>query len=401
VHDHLRVSGAPHLLWAHNASAASGLAVTSRVEVTDELRRLGWQVTLVLEGPAGQGHVRGVEVFCIPKPQVYALGYCLFHLRLLRLLWRMCDTVDIILFHQMSAPWVLLMRLARPLQGGSRPMLVMDTRDVNMLAGDLKNRLRVLFYSAAHVLANRWADGQTAITARMADWVGIPPGKLWGTWPSGADVGRFASAQTTRRWPLDGEPIHLMYVGALLAERNLLPLCRAVEEANSAGMELNLTVVGDGPARGELEEFARERGRRIDVLPAIPHEQISGLLARAHVGVTSLARPEEKKYQASSPIKLFEYMASGLPILATRNLCYIDVVGRRGVAFWAEDVSVDGLLNALRTIWSTRGSLQEMGRESADLAREWTWLESARKLSRGLERGLCRDAALLPPVLRP
>jgi glycosyltransferase involved in cell wall biosynthesis len=274
----------------------------------------------------------------------------------------------------------------------------MDTRDVNMLAGDWRNRLRVLFYRVAHALANRWADGQTAITERMADWVGVPPQQLWGIWPSGANLDRFAKAQRDRLWPANGEPIHLVYVGALLAERNLLPLCHAIQAASGAGMELILTVVGDGPARGELEEFAQGGQAKIRVLPVVPHEQIPEVLAQAHVGVASLASPDEQKYQASSPIKLFEYMASGLPILATRNPCYVDVLGKGKIAFWTDDASVEGLMAALGTIWGARSSLRRMGLESAFLAREWSWRASARKLSRGLKKGLHRDAGDLSPA---
>lgn len=383
----LMPSDKPYVVWLDIHSATDSLCVTGRLETTRELRRLGWQVTLVLEGLAGQRQVRGVEVLCIPKPRHYLLGYCLFHLRFLRLLAREWVTVDAVLFPPVSAPWLLSLRCVRRLKH-RRPLLVMDTRDLEPPGGNWKNRLRMLFTRFSCRLANRWADGQTAITQGMANLIHIPPGQLWGTWPSGVNLAQFAPARTARRWPVAGEPTHLIYVGSLHHVRNLLPLCQAVEKANAEGMKFILSLVGDGAARADLEMFALETGGRIRVIPPIPHDQIPGILAQAHVGVTSLFFPDRELFQASSPIKLFEYMAAGLPILATRMACHTDVVGNGEYAFWVEQPDVPGLCTALRLAWDAQTSLSKMGDQAATAASAWTWCESAKKLKAALEFGL-------------
>lgn len=381
-------SGRPHLIWVYNAPVAATLAATSRLAVTDGLRKVGWRVTLVAEGAGGQRSVRGIEVLCIPKPGVYLLGYCLFHLRLFALLAQEWSNTDVVLFHQMSAPCLLPLRLIRRLIGGRGPLLVMDTRDVNARPHNMRDRLRAAYYDFAHGLARNWADGQTAITQRMADWKQIPADQLWGTWPSGVDVDSFVPACATRQWPSDGEPIHMVYAGALLPERNLVPLCLAVHEANARRMAFILEVVGDGPHRLALEQVARHTGGYVSVVPAVPHHQIPALLAEAHVGVVSLARPDDEKFRVSSPIKLFEYMAAGLPILATRNDCYTDVEDSGGFAFWAESPSLEGLLAALCNVWRDREALKVMGSRAAAAAHGWTWSESTLRLDRSLRCGL-------------
>lgn len=381
------LSSATHLLWVYNASPSAALGVTTRLEVTRELRRLGWRVTLVLEGRGGRQVVEGVEVLCIPKPQTYFLGYCIFHLRVLRFLVRQWTTIDVVLFHQMSAPWLLPLRVGRGVTGRRRPLLVMDTRDLNPIDGGLKVRFRVMFYNLVHRLANRWADGQTAITKRMAELVRIPPHQLWGTWPSGVNLERFAQARVARKWPASKEPICLIYVGNLLSERNLLQLCRAVERANAEGMKFLFSVVGDGPERSILERFSSGQERGVSVLPPVPHSSIPEVLAQAHVGVTSLPRPEERKYEVSSPVKLFEYMGAGLPVLCTPNNCHTEVIGNGSYAFWAEGVSEEVLLGALRRVWESRPSLRELGEEASKEAESWTWQEAARKLKIAVERG--------------
>ena len=379
----------PHLVWVYGESLTDKLDVATWLETSSELCKSGWRVTLVAAGPAGHLCVRGVEVRCIPKPQVYLLRQVVFHIRLLRFLAQEWATTDVILFHQMSAPWLLPLRFVRRLTGRQRPLLVMDTRTVQMVPMSVatwKDRLRAAFYELMNRLANRWADGQTAITQRMAELVRIPSQQLWGTWPSGVNPEQFAPAQLARRWPLLGEPIHLVYVGVLNHERNLLTLSKAVEKANAKGMAFTLSLIGEGTERLDLEEFALRTAGRIRVLPPVPHDHVPRLLAKAHVGV--LPFPDSEDFQASSPIKLFEYVASGLPILATRIVCHTDVIDNGKYTFWAEQADVSRLLAALRLIWQNQDSLSEMGSQAAPAAQAWTWHESAKKLKMSLEYGL-------------
>jgi len=376
----------PHVVWACPGALAHALDAATWLDTARELRQLGWRVTLTAAGQDDQRCVRGVEVLCIPRPNVYFLRQLLFHGRLLRLILRQWRTVDVILFHQMSAPWLLPLRLLRSLMRRQRPLLVMDIRSLHMPSKQaFKDKLRGVFQGLMGKVAQSWVDGCLVITQRMAEAVGVPAKKLWGTWPSGVNVEQFASAQTIRCWPLPGEPIHLVYIGALHYERNLLTLSQAVELANAEGMAFRLTLMGEGTARQELENFAATSAGRIRVLRPVPHDQIPEVLARAHVGV--LPFPDEEKFRVSSPIKLFEYMAAGLPILATRIVCHTDVVGSGEYAFWAKDSAEPSLVDALRLIWQSENSLSDMGKHAAISAKDWTWTASAMKLKQALEFG--------------
>jgi glycosyltransferase involved in cell wall biosynthesis len=247
---------------------------------------------------------------------------------------------------------ILPLRLVRSLTGKLLPALVMDTRSLPMPSSHKqtwKDKVRKGAYIIENQLGNRCADGRLAITQRMAEAVRIPTEKLWGTWPSGADVEHFALARKDRRWPLPNASIHLIHHGSLHRERNLMTLCRVVVRANAEGMSFNLSLVGDGRERAELEDFATQTNGQVRVVSPVPYEQIPEVLARAHIGV--LPFPDEEKFRVSSPIKLFEYMAAGLPILATRIVCHTDVVGPGNYAFWAQDAGEQGLLNALRLVW--------------------------------------------------
>jgi glycosyltransferase involved in cell wall biosynthesis len=219
----------------------------------------------------------------------------------------------------------------------------------------------------------------------MAKAVSVPEEKLWGVWPSGVDLEQFAPGQVARRWPLTSEPVHLIYVGLLNHERNLMALCQAVEDAHTEGMAFTLSLVGKGTEQEALQEFARQTETRVRVLAPVPHKEIPQLLAQAHIGV--LPFPDGEEFQVSSPVKLFEYMASGLPVLATRIACHTDVLADGDYTFWAEEAGSEGLLAALRLAWDARATLPQMGCRSAGAAQAWTWQESAGKLRDAMEHG--------------
>ncbi len=384
-----RVSGSRRLVWAYHGPLAGKLDAATWLETTREVQKLSWRVSLIAIGPNGQHTVDGVDVLGVDVPDLYLIRHVFFHARLVSHILRNWQQTDIVLFHPRSALWLLPLRFLRQLRRNKGPLLLMDTRDLDPAGGHgMKHLLRRAHGALVRYLAGQWADGQTAITERMARLVRIPDNRLWGTWPSGVDLEHFAAAQGLRKWPGDTEPVQLVYTGALTSQRNLLAMCQAVESANAEGMKFRLFLYGEGPVRAELESFSLSSAGRIGVFSAIPHDQIPCVLAEAHVGVSSLFSPNEELFQASSPIKLFEYMAAGLPILAVRMPCHTDVINDAPCVFWAEDPTVEGLAAALRALWSSRSSLPRAGRAAAQLAQNYTWAASARKFAQALEYGL-------------
>ncbi|MGD8457112.1 MAG: glycosyltransferase family 4 protein [Anaerolineales bacterium] len=379
----------PHIVWVYTASLEKVLDAATWLKPVEELRKSGKRMTLLAVGKRGIRKIRGVEVLCFPRPEIYFLRHIIYQAQALWFLLKNLADIDVILFHEFSSPFILLLKPIRLLTGKRRPLFVMDTRSLPMQPEDsssLKVKVRRKAHLFMHDLGNRYADGRLAITQRMAEAVHIPEKKLWGTWPSGVDIDHFKASRASRRFPTIDESIHLIYHGYMGYERNLMKLCQAVIRANSEGMRFELSLVGDGPERRELKSFARTSGEVIKVIPSIPNNEIPKVLAQSHVGV--LPFPDEEKFRASSPIKLFEYMAAGMPILVTRIACHTDVVGNGGYAIWAEDASVQGLLDALQTAWQSRDAFAEMGKQAAIAAEDWSWKASAGKLMKALEIGL-------------
>lgn len=376
------------MIWVVPASLQPTLHSNAFNEPARELGRLGWEVSLLAQGNAGDIVAGGFSVRYLPMPRVYLLGQMIYHLYVCADVVRHWKVADVVFFHQESALWMWLLRPLRWIIPGCFPLLIMDTRTVEMSVATPKARLRDFYRRLMNLLANHLADGQTAITGRLAEAVGISPAQLLGIWPSGANRELFSQAIGMRRWPVESEPLPLMYIGTLTRERNVLAFCRAVVAACERGMNFTLTIIGSGDERPELEAFAEGSGGRVRVLAPVPHDQVPKALAQACVGV--LPFPDEEKFRISSPIKLMEYLAAGMPILATRIVCHTDVVGDLPIAVWADGSDEAAFLRALEHCWNLRDRLPAMGQAASEAAVDWTWAASARKISDALRLALGR-----------
>ena len=382
-----------HLVWVYAVPIFSALDSATWLQTTQTLRDLGWQVTLIAKGPTGQHIVNNVEVNCVATTDKYFFSQLLFHLRVLGMILRHWCSTDVVLFHQISVPWLLPAKWLRLALWGRGPRFVMDTRDLNVAEHNLRNRLRTMYFRFTHAIANRFADGQTAITHRMAELVRIPHRQRWGMWPSGVTLDHYLHASAMRQWPEANGTIHLIYIGKLHHGRNLLPLCQAVEAANLQTAQPNvfcITLVGSGSEQSRLEAFAQTTAGRVRVLSSVSHDQIPELLTQAHIGVTSLPTPGDRHFEVSSPIKLFEYMAAGLPIFSTKNVCHTDVVGSGAYAFWADDATVLELIVPLLHIEAAKTQLCQLGKAAKMAASAWTWQAAGQQLDQALRTGLGR-----------
>ena len=378
------------ILWIAGSDLSIELDAATWLETTRVLMNLGWDVTLISEGADGWQLINDMRVYCISRPSFYFIGSMLLHLRLLRYVIQNRENTDILLFHQMAANWLFLLQLISRLIGWKMPVVVMDTRDIPRYGSGLKYWLRETYFKLTHVIANSLAMGQTAITQNMAEFIKIPQKKLLGTWPSGVHIEQFKPARFGRKWPQSDEPVHLIYIGSLLFDRKLLPLCRAVMRANENVKSFKLTLLGNGPERDVLKEFANHSKGSVIVRDPVPYDEVPSFLELAHIGVTSLPASDDRKFETSSPIKLFEYMAAGLPLLTTRNSSHTSVVKQGNYAFWADDGNEKAMVEVLKQIWQGRRHLSDMGAKAAMASTDWSWQASGRKLSGALRTCLLK-----------
>ncbi len=196
--------------------------------------------------------------------------------------------------------------------------------------------------------------------------------------------------ETVAKAPARREPVPvLVYVGHLAPWCGIDVVLEALVAVRSAVPGTRCVVAGDGPEvyRRRLEA-AIERlglGECVDFLGAVPHEQALELLRAGGVGLATFRPSELRRY--AFPLKVLEYMAHGLPTLATADSETAAVLARHdcGVSVACDPEAVAGALvdllrdreryrrlsaNALAAAASYRWD-QLMEREYQILARAW------------------------------
>ena len=118
-----------------------------------------------------------------------------------------------------------------------------------------------------------------------------------------------------REMDRDGVPdsLHVLTVSRLVLGKGLTFLLEAVAQLRDRGLEVSLTVVGDGPERPALEDQARRLRieDRVRLLGAIGQDEIRESYAVAD----AFCLPS---FAEGVPVVLMEAMAMQLPVVATR-----------------------------------------------------------------------------------
>ncbi len=377
----------PTLIWIADNDLSQSLHAATWLETTKTLREYGWTVHLVSHNETeGERAVRGTAVRFFSKPNIFMIQQMVYHLKILRWILRSKDQQHVILFHGISGVWVLLFRVYSRLFSRKQFRFVLDTRTLPMepeATLTVRAKLRRLYLNVVDRKGHHWFDGRMVITPAMAEVLKIPEEKVWAIWPSGVKPDFFASCSQDRFYPKDDEPIKLIYIGCMHVERNLMAMSRAVVKANRQKRRFQLILVGDGNQFDELAAFANDHPEDIQVYGAVPQKEVPIWLSKSHVGI--LPFPDEEKFRVSSPIKLFEYMAAGMPILATKIRCHTDVIDTAAeYVFWANGSEEDALLSTLEAVADRKIDLESMGGHALVNLQHWSWEASARKIDTGL-----------------
>jgi glycosyltransferase involved in cell wall biosynthesis len=106
----------------------------------------------------------------------------------------------------------------------------------------------------------------------------------------------------------------VLYLGGLMAGRGLEQLVDAIGMTRSA----ELVLLGDGPLASNLLRRAAASGAadRVHLLAPVAPEEVTAYAASADIGVSPIV-PSSLNYRYSLPNKLFQYMAAGIPVIAS------------------------------------------------------------------------------------
>ena len=242
----------------------------------------------------------------------------------------------------------------------------------------------------------RWRERQV----HAADLIVSPSARILPEWVPhdrvleiewGADTVRFNPlASGDVAWHRPPEGMTAVFAGAFRAWHGAAQLVEAVRLLRARGVhDVQAVLIGDGPERAAVQAASRGLDQVV-FTGTLAHERMPTALAAADVGVAPFDVQRHPPLQLGfywSPLKIFEYMASGLPVVAPAvpRLQSLVTHGTEGVLYDpATPVALAEALASLRDP-DRRRRLGIAARARAE--REYSWRAHCAKLDAAF-RGL-------------
>lgn len=252
------------------------------------------------------------------------------------------------------------------------PLIEEQARYRRLTAPDFAQRIAEQAFEGADVIC--------AVSSQVANYLEYFPaanGRVHVV-PNGVDPARFEQRDDSLQpgdFGDDSRTFTVGFVGSLKPWHGVSALVEAFAALHRAHPETRLLIVGDGPERENILTQLSDAGD--DVLAAscltgaIPSQDVPRYLSQMDVGVAPYPAMPDFYF---SPMKIFEYMAAGLPVVCSRVGDLTTLLrGGSDVIFYAPDdaVQLAEVLARLREDLPLRRRLGEAARET--VLQHHTW----------------------------
>jgi len=189
--------------------------------------------------------------------------------------------------------------------------------------------------------------------------------------PNAANLERFSGA--TPNVPRTEEEFVVGFIGELLPWQGLPTLIAAFQLLADALPHARLVIAGEGSDREALERdiAARSLTQQVQLLGGVPPSAIPGVLASFDVAVAPF--PQLAGFYGS-PLKMYEYMAAGLAIVASRIGQVQEVLKHDRTALLVEPGDRQALAETLYELEQAPERRQQLGAAArSQLQADHTW----------------------------
>lgn len=211
------------------------------------------------------------------------------------------------------------------------------------------------------------ASATVCVSDLVRDWVRAhtTAGRVH-TVPNGVSTSRIRPAAEAV-----GDPV-VTFVGTLKPWHGVDVLVDALARAR---VPWRLRVIGDGPQCEALTEQARALGVEVDFRGAVAPAEIPDHLAGSAIGVAPYPATAAETDQYFSPLKIYEYLAAGLPVVASR-VGQVPAIVRDGLTGLlvapSDPDALAAALDALARDEVTRRAMGHAARAEAEAHHSWT-----------------------------
>jgi glycosyltransferase involved in cell wall biosynthesis len=167
----------------------------------------------------------------------------------------------------------------------------------------------------------------------------------------------------------------ICYIGSISQTRGILPIV-----ASCAISKVYLELAGMFSGDITLDDLkAQSGGKYINYLGVLNRSEIADLLQRVKIGmVTLLPTPS---YLESLPIKMFEYMLAGIPVIASDFPLWQEIITKYGCGILVEPTDASQIADAINWLLANQAMASQMGVNGRKAVLEYfNWEQEQQKL---------------------
>lgn len=204
--------------------------------------------------------------------------------------------------------------------------------------------------------------------------------------PNGVDIEVFhpgVDGSAVRSKHGFGQKTVVGFIGSFGAWHGVDILAQAIEPTVAHDANIHFLLIGDGALRGYVEKIIREKRLEqfVTLTGTIPHEESPRYLAACDILVSPHVPNADGTRFFGSPTKLFEYMAMGKPIIASRLEQIGDILEHGISAVLAEPGDVSELSEAIARLANDKKMCESLGAHARRVVTEnHTWRHNARRI---------------------
>ena len=258
------------------------------------------------------------------------------------------------------------------------------------------NRILVFLIQAAEKVATRCSDRIVSVTPQIVSYLMTNfccPANKAEVIGNGVDIKRFHPihdetllGKRKKGIGIEKEEVVIAFIGNLARWQGVSILIESAIALLSQGEKLKILLVGDGPLKEELMRKVFRSGFEKEFIftGMVDYEDIPFLINLADICVAPFIL-KRNRVTGVSPIKVFEYMACGKPVVASRIEGLEFVEGEEGAGRLVDPEDVIGLERTLNDLIRSPQERMRMGQRGLELARErFSWESCATKIGKVL-----------------
>jgi len=183
----------------------------------------------------------------------------------------------------------------------------------------------------------------------------------------------------TNRWNFVKNEYSLIYIGGLEKVRGIKEIIQSLKFMNPK-YNIKLKLAGEFSNENFKNEVRKlEEWKKVQYLGRIPYKEVFEHLATGYIGLVCLY--PLRRFSTALPVKMFEYMITGLPVIATNFPFWREIIEKNNCGICVNPLSPKEIAKAVEYLIENHNEAKKMGENGRKAVLEkYNWENESIKL---------------------